>query len=36
VIDGRRSAAPVVNGALALDLTPVSRFIERSREQTHP
>ena len=36
VVDGRRRGEAVVNGALALDLTPVARFIEQSRSKAHP
>jgi hypothetical protein len=28
IVEGRRAEKPVVNGALALDLTPVVRFFE--------
>jgi hypothetical protein len=35
VVDGRRRGEAVVNGALALDLTLVSRFVELSRGKAH-
>jgi hypothetical protein len=31
VVGGRRSTVPLVNGVLALDLTPVARYVARSR-----
>ena len=31
VVNGRRAAAPIVDGVLALDMTPVSRFVDLSR-----
>jgi len=30
-VNGRRAAAPIVDGVLALDMTPVSRFVDLSR-----
>jgi hypothetical protein len=36
VVDGRRASAPVVNGALALDMTLVARFSELSQSRAHP
>ena len=36
VVDGRRTAAPVVDGALALDLTLVERFVELTTIRGHP
>jgi hypothetical protein len=36
VVAGRRAEAPLVNGALALDMTLVERFVELSRSASHP
>ena len=36
VIDGRRSVTPVVDGVLAIDMTPVSRFVEQGRSTAQP
>ena len=36
VVDGRRAAAPIVNGALALDMTLVTRFAEGAKSSSQP
>lgn len=36
VVNGRRAAEPLLSGALALDLTLISRYVERSQRRLNP